>query len=160
MHRSLTLLRNCLCCAHAVLLLCPGDGLNTVLGSVLRGAGRQWWGASLNLFGWWGLGVPLAAALALPSMGGLNVQGLWAGFAVASAVQAAAQYAVVSRLDWDQEVGCAPGIQAGRRGGKAGHACQNGKGRSSSQIRSSQIRLWEGVKWEQACCGSRMGAAR
>lgn len=84
--------------------LCPDavDGQNAVLGAVLRGAGRQWLGAGLNLAGWWGVGVPLAYYLAFNC--GMNVQGLWAGFATASALQAAVQLGFVLRFDWDNEV--------------------------------------------------------
>ncbi len=78
------------------------DGQNAVLSSVLRGAGRQWTGAGLNLAGWWGVGVPLAYYLALPA--GMGVQGLWGGFATASALQAVVQHAVVARMDWEEEV--------------------------------------------------------
>ncbi len=45
------------------------DGLNAVLGAVLRGAGRQWWTAGLNVAGWWGVGVPLAYYLAIVQVG-------------------------------------------------------------------------------------------
>ena len=31
----------------------------------LRGAGRQWWTAGLNIVGWWGVGVPLAYYLGI-----------------------------------------------------------------------------------------------
>ncbi|KAG2451395.1 hypothetical protein HYH02_003996 [Chlamydomonas schloesseri] len=79
------------------------DGQNAVLSSVLRGAGRQWLGAGCNLVGWWGVGVPLAYYLALHT--DLGVAGLWGGFATASALQAAVQWAVVLRLDWEGEVG-------------------------------------------------------
>jgi hypothetical protein len=41
------------------------DGLNAVQGAVLRGSGRQWWTAGLNVAGWWGVGVPLAYYLAI-----------------------------------------------------------------------------------------------
>ncbi|PNW75024.1 hypothetical protein CHLRE_12g499700v5 [Chlamydomonas reinhardtii] len=78
------------------------DGQNAVLSSVLRGAGRQWFGAGCNLVGWWGVGVPLAYYLALHT--DLGVAGLWGGFATASALQAVVQWAVVMRLDWEGEV--------------------------------------------------------
>lgn len=83
---------------------CPaaGDGLNVVFGAVWRGTGRQWWGAALNLAGWWGVGVPLAVLLSQHM--GLNVHGLWGAFAFASALQAAVQWNVLRRLDWNVEV--------------------------------------------------------
>jgi len=64
--------------------------------------GRQWWAAGLNLAGWWGVGVPLAYYLSHPM--GMNVTGLWAGFATASVVQTALQFGVIRKLDWDAEV--------------------------------------------------------
>jgi len=78
------------------------DGLTAVQGGVLRGAGRQWWAAGLNLLGWWGVGVPLAYYLSHPY--GWNVNGLWGGFATAAVLQAFLQFGVISKLDWDAEV--------------------------------------------------------
>lgn len=94
----------CIVSPPSLLIPCPlaVDGQNAVLSSVLRGAGRQWTGAGLNLAGWWGVGVPLAYYLALPA--GMGVQGLWGGFATASALQAVVQHAVVARMDWEEEV--------------------------------------------------------
>jgi len=54
------------------------------------------------LAGWWGVGVPLAYYLSHPM--GMNVTGLWAGFATASVVQTALQFGVIRKLDWDAEV--------------------------------------------------------
>ncbi|KAF5841993.1 MATE efflux family protein [Dunaliella salina] len=86
-----------------VLAVCfVADGLTAVQGGVLRGAGRQWWAAGLNLLGWWGVGVPLAYYLSHPY--GANVMGLWGGFATAAVLQAILQFGVISRLDWDAEV--------------------------------------------------------
>ncbi|KAG2485830.1 hypothetical protein HYH03_015413 [Edaphochlamys debaryana] len=114
-----------------VLALCfVFDGQNAVLSSVLRGAGRQWLGAGCNLVGWWGVGVPLAYYLALPCH--MGVQGLWGGFATASALQACVQWAVVSRLDWDVEVQRAKEMLVSTTGGsekpKNGHGQANGHG--------------------------------
>ncbi|MEW5304049.1 MAG: hypothetical protein WDW36_006684 [Sanguina aurantia] len=90
-----------------------GDGLNVVFGAVWRGTGRQWWGAALNLVGWWGVGVPLAVVLSQHM--GLNVHGLWGAFAFASALQAAVQWAVLRRLDWNVEVKRARSMVASRQ---------------------------------------------
>ena len=48
------------------------------------------------------MGVPLAYYLSHPM--GMNVTGLWAGFATASVVQTALQFGVIRKLDWDAEV--------------------------------------------------------
>jgi len=47
--------------------------------------------------------VPLAYYLSHPL--NMNVKGLWAGFATAAVLQATLQFFVISRLDWDAEVG-------------------------------------------------------
>ena len=79
-----------------------GDGLNTVLSGVLRGAGRQMVGAAVNLAGYWCGGVPLAALLGFHF--GMGVFGFWGGLVAASSAQAVAQIMVVMRLDWRHEV--------------------------------------------------------
>ncbi|GLI58905.1 hypothetical protein VaNZ11_000687 [Volvox africanus] len=78
------------------------DGQNVVLSSVLRGAGRQWFGAGCNLVGWWLVGIPLAYSLGLQV--GMGVQGIWTGFTTASGLQACVQWIVVAQMDWEAEV--------------------------------------------------------
>lgn len=78
------------------------DGINTVMASVLRGAGRQGIGASLNVIAYWIIGVPLAAALGFTYK--LGVYGFWVGLLAASALQAIVQTVVISRFDWENEV--------------------------------------------------------
>lgn len=56
-----------------------GDGLNAVMGGVLRGAGRQELGACINLVAYWCVGLPLAWLLAFKA--GLGLAGLWTGLA-------------------------------------------------------------------------------
>jgi MATE family multidrug resistance protein len=63
----------------------PGDGMNCVLGGVLRGAGRQGLGAALNVVTYWCLGLPLSWLLAFRAK--LGIVGLWAGLAVTTTVQ-------------------------------------------------------------------------
>ncbi|KAL6750422.1 MATE efflux family protein [Haematococcus lacustris] len=88
MQLSLTVMPVLACCFIA-------DGLNAVQGAVLRGAGRQWWTAGLAIVGWWCVGVPLAYWLGLVQGG--NVPGLWAGFAVASALQSGLQAVAINK---------------------------------------------------------------
>ncbi|KAJ9520899.1 hypothetical protein QJQ45_014098 [Haematococcus lacustris] len=80
---------------------------------VLRGSGRQAWGAALNLVGYWGLGFPLAYYLGFTrhldtlvghkGPGGSGAGGFWSALALASAVQAGIQVVVVVCLDWELE---------------------------------------------------------
>lgn len=63
----------------------PGDGMNAVLGGVLRGAGRQTLGAAMNLLTFWVLGLPLAALLAFKA--GWGIAGLWSGLATATTLE-------------------------------------------------------------------------
>ncbi|GLC40447.1 hypothetical protein PLESTB_001346900 [Pleodorina starrii] len=79
-----------------------GDGMVAVLGGVLRGSGRQTWGAALNLVGYWAVGCPLALLLGFKL--GLDVVGFWCGLAAATSLQAVILAVVVSRFDWDLEV--------------------------------------------------------
>jgi MATE family multidrug resistance protein len=79
-----------------------GDGLNATFGGVLRGAGRQGVGATLNLVAYWVLGLPLGATLAF----GLNwgVAGLWWGLTVTASLLAVAMMVLLAkRVDWEKE---------------------------------------------------------
>lgn len=59
--------------------------MSTVLGGVLRGAGRQTLGAIIGLIVAYVLGLPLQAALAFTA--GFGVLGLWWGAAASSVLQ-------------------------------------------------------------------------
>ena len=52
---------------------------------ILRGCGRQEWGAYLNLACFWVLGLPLCWFLGLYK--GLGLIGLWGGLAIATGIQ-------------------------------------------------------------------------
>ncbi len=62
-----------------------GDGLVAVLGGVLRGSGRQSWGAVLNLVGYWLVGCPTAVLLGFKAH--WDVVGFWCGLATATSLQ-------------------------------------------------------------------------
>ena len=70
-----------------VVLSCP-------VGAILRGCGRLWAGASMNVLSWWVIGVPLAYYLAIVE--DHNMQGLWVGFATAGVVQSGLQVSAPS----------------------------------------------------------------
>lgn len=78
-----------------------GDGLNAVVGGILRGAGRQELGALLNLCSYWGLGLPSAYLLAFNA--GWGLRGLWAGLAICTTVQAFVMLVVLGRFRWKRE---------------------------------------------------------
>lgn len=79
-----------------------GDGLNATFGGVLRGAGRQGVGATLNLVAYWMLGLPLGATLAFKLNWG--VAGLWWGLTVTASLLAVAMMVLLAkRVDWEKE---------------------------------------------------------
>ena len=80
-------------------VLCFMDGLNAVLNGVLRGTGMQKIGATVNLVGYWVLGVPLSAVLGFKL--GWGVFGFWVGVGLTSVLQAVVIYLVVSRFNWE-----------------------------------------------------------
>jgi MATE family multidrug resistance protein len=91
-------------CARAVLLAAlfqVADGLQCVMGGVLRALG---WGRAVTalLFACWaGVGLPLGGALAVGY--GMGVAGLWAGLAAGVAAVALAFAALLHGVDWDAE---------------------------------------------------------
>ena len=74
------------------------DGLQTTMGGVLRGVGLQAWGAAINLFSQWVVGLPLGLWLGLK--GGWGALGLWAGIGVGAAAMVPLQCCVLACVDW------------------------------------------------------------
>ncbi|CAD5175285.1 protein DETOXIFICATION 49-like [Musa acuminata AAA Group] len=65
---------------------------------VLRGSARPRTGANINLGSFYGVGMPVAAALAF--WGGLDFPGLWLGMLAAQATCVALMLLVIHRTDW------------------------------------------------------------
>ncbi|PNW77624.1 hypothetical protein CHLRE_10g444900v5 [Chlamydomonas reinhardtii] len=78
-----------------------GEGANTVLAGVLRGCGRQKIGAQINLFMYWGIGLPFACLLAFRM--GLGAMGLWTGLACTASLQSLILSWIVFKFDWNAE---------------------------------------------------------
>jgi MATE family multidrug resistance protein len=76
------------------------DGTQVVAFGVLRGAGDQVVPSIANLIGYWCVGLPLGAWLAL--RGGMGVHGLWVGLVVALALVAVL---LVARERWTWQRG-------------------------------------------------------
>ena len=68
---------------------------------VVRGCGRQLVAACMNVFTYWGVGIPLAAYLGFRTP--LGVSGLWIGVVTVAYVQLAALSVLISCLNWDRE---------------------------------------------------------
>ncbi|GAB4817451.1 hypothetical protein N2152v2_004497 [Parachlorella kessleri] len=68
---------------------------------VMRGCGRQKYGALVNFFANWVLGLPLLILLAFKLK--LGVAGLWWGQCIANYVQAMVLALMVARFDWTHE---------------------------------------------------------
>lgn len=96
----------------------PGDSFVAVLGCVLRAAGRQALGASLNVMSYWVVGLPLAMLLAFRL--GLGTAGMWMSMGSVAAGQAIIFAAVIARFDWCGECERARRLTAlGARGSTA-----------------------------------------
>ncbi|KAJ2393510.1 ethionine resistance protein [Coemansia sp. RSA 2611] len=80
------------------------DGMNGLVGGVLRALGKQRLGALLAFPSFWVLGLPLGFYLAMGPLH-LEVVGLWLGLAAAVIVfSVAQQWHVFYRVDWPSEV--------------------------------------------------------
>jgi MATE family multidrug resistance protein len=77
------------------------DGLQVVASSILRGIGDTRAPMFINLFGFWGLGLPVGLALAFPL--GLEARGVWWGLALGLGVVAGLLLARV-RLRFGREL--------------------------------------------------------
>lgn len=77
------------------------DGLNGSCGGVLRGMGRQWVGALVNLVSYYGGALPGGIYLAFHGWG---LAGLWIGQCVALYLVGALEWVIVGMSNWEKEV--------------------------------------------------------
>ncbi|KAM0808847.1 putative Transporter C11D3.06 [Seiridium cardinale] len=77
------------------------DGLNGSCGGSLRGMGRQWVGALVNLASYYGAALPLGIWLAF---NGWGLQGLWIGQCGALYLVGILEWVIVGLCNWDSEV--------------------------------------------------------
>jgi multidrug resistance protein, MATE family len=77
------------------------DGLNGSCGGVLRGMGRQWVGALVNVVSYYCGALPAGIYLAFHGWG---LAGLWVGQCVALYLVGALEWVIVGVSNWDREV--------------------------------------------------------
>ncbi|ORY59599.1 MATE efflux family protein [Pseudomassariella vexata] len=77
------------------------DGLNGSCGGALRGMGRQWVGALVNLISYYGGALPAGIYLAFHGWG---LAGLWIGQCVALYLVGALEWVIVGSSNWEKEV--------------------------------------------------------
>ncbi|KAK3989237.1 mate-domain-containing protein [Cladorrhinum sp. PSN332] len=77
------------------------DGLNGSCGGALRGMGRQWVGAAVNVISYYCGALPGGIYLAFHGWG---LVGLWVGQCVALYLVGALEWAIVGMSSWDTEV--------------------------------------------------------
>ncbi|KAK0745416.1 mate-domain-containing protein [Apiosordaria backusii] len=91
------------------------DGLNGSCGGALRGMGRQWVGAVVNLVSYYGGALPGGIYLAFHGWG---LVGLWVGQCVALYLVGALEWVIVGMSSWEVEVDRAMArLEAGGLGG-------------------------------------------
>jgi MATE family multidrug resistance protein len=78
------------------------DGLNCVFSGIVRGAGRQELGGTVNLTAYYVAGLPTAGILAFRM--GFGLMGIWYGLALANLLACCMMGTVVLRIDWEHEV--------------------------------------------------------
>lgn len=76
------------------------DGLNGSCGGALRGMGRQWVGAAVNIVSYYAGALPLGIYLAFHGWG---LAGLWAGQCIALYLVGALEWLIVWRSKWPRE---------------------------------------------------------
>ncbi|KKA29772.1 hypothetical protein TD95_004912 [Thielaviopsis punctulata] len=77
------------------------DGLNGSCGGVLRGMGRQWVGATINIFSYYGISLPIGIHLAFH---GYGLVGLWIGQCIALYLMGVLKWIIVSLSNWEKQV--------------------------------------------------------
>jgi len=78
-----------------------GDGLNAIMGSVVRGCGRQSLGAVMNAVIYWGFGLPSMFFFGYKLH--LGITGFWIGLASSSSMLCLFFMFVLSKFDWEEE---------------------------------------------------------
>ena len=77
------------------------DGLNGSCGGALRGMGRQWVGALVNVVSYYGGALPAGIYLAFHGWG---LAGLWIGQCVALSLVGILEWVLIGLSNWDKEV--------------------------------------------------------
>ena len=109
------------CSSHTACCV-PADTSQRPAG-VVRGAGRQLLGASINVCAYWVLGLPFALTLGFTV--DLGVAGLWWGMAATATLQGVTLAAVVGSFDWPQEATRAAARMVGAEQGPTGAKQEN-----------------------------------
>ncbi|KAI1498086.1 MATE efflux family protein [Biscogniauxia marginata] len=107
------------------------DGLNGSCGGVLRGMGRQWVGALVNLISYYGGALPMGIYLAFHGWG---LQGLWFGNCVALYIVGILEWVIVGLSNWHKETQRAlDRLEAGGIGGVDDADVSPGEGINSTR---------------------------
>ncbi|KAI9166402.1 putative transporter C11D3.06 [Paramyrothecium foliicola] len=77
------------------------DGLNGGCGGALRGMGRQWVGAVVNIVSYYGGALPAGIYLAFHGWG---LAGLWVGQCVALYIVGVLEWVIIGMSEWDEQV--------------------------------------------------------
>ncbi|NXN80863.1 S47A1 protein, partial [Bombycilla garrulus] len=76
------------------------EAMNGACSGLLRGIGKQKFGAILNAVSYYGVGMPLAAVLLFVAK--IGVMGLWVGMLVSVFILCTCFVTYISRLDWEK----------------------------------------------------------
>ena len=102
--------------APVVALFQVVDGYQGVASGVLRGLGRQPIIATVNVFSFWIIGMPLGIAMAFGA--GMGVEALWIGISIGLSVGSTFFAILLRRVDWSSEAKLAL-LRSTRLGGEA-----------------------------------------
>jgi MATE family multidrug resistance protein len=83
------------------------DATGAIGGGILRGTGKQKFGAIINLVAYYIIGMPLGVCLAFPPFKGMQSMGLfglWVGLTIGLLSVSVFQIGFILFLDWNQEV--------------------------------------------------------
>ncbi|KAG8168884.1 hypothetical protein KVR01_001633 [Diaporthe batatas] len=101
------------------------DGLNGSCGGVLRGMGRQWVGAVVNIVSYYCGALPGGIYLAFHGWG---LSGLWVGQCVALYLVGILEWVIVGLSNWEKEVKRASDrLEAGGMGARGGQGEEDGE---------------------------------
>ena len=93
------------------------DSVVNVASGVLKGAGKQAFGAVTNFIGYYIIGLPVGVALMMDFGAGMKVPGYWWGQVIGLSIQSLAYISYLTcKIDWDETAAVAKRVAGGSMG--------------------------------------------
>uniref|UniRef100_A0A1I8HYF4 Multidrug and toxin extrusion protein n=1 Tax=Macrostomum lignano TaxID=282301 RepID=A0A1I8HYF4_9PLAT len=96
------------------------DGLSATASGVLKGSGRQFIGAVVNLIAYYAVAIPIGIPLSLLTK--MEIRGFWVGLLIGLSFETVVFWIIIWRTNWEKEVLVAASRVAGTKAAKTSSA--------------------------------------